>query len=116
MSRRCDRFRGTVPGRAPLSVLHRSGGHGVRRALAAAGALQLARDEEALLEGKATRITDGDGGTLTIDTTGVVRVVRIAVTLEDLSAVAPAVWRLQEAGLLPTDKQAPWARRPDAEA
>jgi hypothetical protein len=28
--------------------------------------------------------------------------------LEDLSGVAPAAWRLQEAGLLPPDQQVPW--------
>jgi hypothetical protein len=78
------------------------------RDLVETAARQLDRDEEALIEGKATQITDASGNPIVLDTDGVVRVLRVAVTLEDLSAVAPATWRLQEAGLLPADEQAPW--------
>lgn len=78
------------------------------RDLIEAAARQLRRDEQALIEGKATKIMDRAGNPLELDTDGVVRALRIAVTLEDLSGVAPAAWRLQEAGLIPADEHAPW--------
>jgi hypothetical protein len=78
------------------------------RDLVNAAAVQLARDEKALLDGQATHITDQCGHPLVIDTQGLLRVLRIVVTLEDLSGVAPAAWRLQEAGLLPADEHVPW--------
>lgn len=80
---------------------------GLRELVEAADA-QLRRDRQALAEGKATSITDQSGKALTLDLDGVVRVVSIVVTLEDLSGVAPATWRLQDAGLLPPEEQAPW--------
>jgi hypothetical protein len=78
------------------------------RDLIEAAAHQLSRDEHTLVEGKAMRITDSAGKPLALDIDGVVRVLRIAVTLEDLAGVAPAAWRLQEAGLLPANEQVPW--------
>jgi hypothetical protein len=69
---------------------------------------QLGRSYAALVEGRATKITDADGKPLQLDLDGVNRTLRIAVSLEDLSPVAPAIWQLQEAGLLSTDERAPW--------
>jgi hypothetical protein len=66
------------------------------------------RDERALVDGGATRVLDRGKRPLDLDLDGVLRTLRVAVTLEDLSAVAPAAWRLQESGLLPTDEGAPW--------
>ena len=78
------------------------------RDLVEAAAEQLGRAERALVDGEATQVTDHAGKPLNLDVKGVVRVLRVAVTLENLSAVAPAAWRLQEAGLLPAEEQAPW--------
>ncbi len=69
---------------------------------------QLKRSHEALIGGKAKDLRDTDGKPLRLDLTGISRTLRIAVTLGDLSPVAPAVWQLQEAGLLPADERAPW--------
>jgi hypothetical protein len=69
---------------------------------------QLKRSHEALIGGKAKDVGDADGKPLRLDLTGVSRTLRIAVTLGDLSPVAPGVWQLQEAGLLPADERAPW--------
>ena len=62
---------------------------------------QLKRSHDALIGGKAKDVRDADGKPLRLDLTGVSRTLRIAVTLGDLSPVAPAVWQLQEAGLRP---------------
>jgi hypothetical protein len=78
------------------------------RDLVETAARQLDRDKQALIERRTTKITDSNGKPIVLDTDGITRVLRVAVTLEDLSAVAPATWRLQEAGLLPADEQAPW--------
>lgn len=69
---------------------------------------QLSNSYEALVEGKATEVLDADGKPLELNLDGISRVVRVAVSLEDLSPVAPAVWQLQEAGLLPADERTPW--------
>jgi hypothetical protein len=69
---------------------------------------QLKRSHDALIGGEAKDVRDADGKPLRLDLTGVSRTLRIAVTLGDLSPVAPAVWQLQEAGLLPADERAPW--------
>lgn len=69
---------------------------------------QLKRSHDALIGGKAKDVRDADGKPLRLDLTGVSRTLRIAVTLGDLSPVAPAVWQLQDAGLLPADERAPW--------
>lgn len=69
---------------------------------------QLRRSEVVLVLGTPERVTDAHGTPLSLDLAGVTRVLRIAVTLEDLSAVAPAVWQLSDVGLLPTEELAPW--------
>lgn len=61
-----------------------------------------------LVRGTAEKVTDARGKPLTLDFGGVTRVLRIAVSLEDLSAVAPAVWQLGDVGLLPSEELAPW--------
>lgn len=69
---------------------------------------QLRRSHEALIGSRATEIQSEHGKPLGLDFEGVSRTLRIAVTLGDLSPVGPAVWQLQEAGLLPADERAPW--------
>ena len=69
---------------------------------------QLRRSESVLMTGAAERITDAQGKPLELDLDGVTRILRIAVSLEDLSAVAPAVWQLGNIGLLPPEESAPW--------
>jgi hypothetical protein len=69
---------------------------------------QLRRSEAALIGGTAEKVTDSSGAPLTLDLDGVTRVLRVAVSLEDLSAVAPAVWQLGDVGLLPAEEVAPW--------
>jgi hypothetical protein len=78
------------------------------RDLIEAAAQQLDRSQKALVEGRAIRVTDTAGNPLSLDMEGVFRTIRVAVTLDDLAAVAPAAWRLQEAGLLPADQEVPW--------
>ncbi|HMS72252.1 MAG TPA: hypothetical protein PKB03_04395 [Baekduia sp.] len=78
------------------------------RDLVEAAAEQLRRAARAIAEKAATKITDPSGAPLSLDVDGVTRVLRIAVTLEDLSSVAPATWRLQQTGLLASDETAPW--------
>jgi hypothetical protein len=69
---------------------------------------QLRRSEAVLVLGTAEKVTDKHGTPLTLDLGGVTRVLRIAISLEDLSAVAPAVWQLGNVGLLPSEDVAPW--------
>jgi hypothetical protein len=69
---------------------------------------QLERSAEVLIAGKATKVVDDSGRPLQLDLDGVTRVVRVAVSLEDLAPLAPSVWQLQEAGLLPTGRRTPW--------
>jgi hypothetical protein len=69
---------------------------------------QLMRDEAALVDGTAIRVFDATGNDLTLDVEGAVRVLHVAVTLEDLSPVAPAAWQFQDAGLLPGETSLPW--------
>lgn len=69
---------------------------------------QLRRSEAVLVRGTAEKVTDAHGTPLTLDLDGVTRILRIAVSLEDLSAVAPAVWQLGDVGLLPSEELAPW--------
>jgi hypothetical protein len=78
------------------------------RDLVVAAHNQLDRAERALVEGSAERICTAEGTPLVLDVKGVTRTLRIAVSLEDLSAVAPAVWQLGDAGLLPKEELAPW--------
>jgi hypothetical protein len=68
---------------------------------------QLSRSHIALVEGQATEICDADGKPLVLDVEKVSRTLRVAVSLEQLSPLAPAVWQLQEAGLLPEEDQLP---------
>lgn len=69
---------------------------------------QLGDSYAALVEGKASEVVDAAGKALEFDLDGISRVIRVAVSLEDLSPVAPAIWQLQEADLLPADERAPW--------
>jgi hypothetical protein len=69
---------------------------------------QLRRAEAVLIRGTPVKVTDAHGKSLTLDLEGVTRILRIAVSLEDLSAVAPAVWQLGDVGLLPSEELAPW--------
>ena len=69
---------------------------------------QLERARRALADGEASKVIDRAGKPLKLDLDGVTRVVRVAVTLEELSAVVPAAWQLQDAGLLPAEARAPW--------
>jgi hypothetical protein len=69
---------------------------------------QLQRAERTLVEGHAERVCTAAGTPLSLDVEGVTRVLRIAVSLEDLSSVAPAAWQLGEAGLLPDEELTPW--------
>ena len=62
----------------------------------------------ALIEGHATAVTDRSGKPLSLDLEGVTRVLRVAVNLENLASISPAVWQLQSIGLLPDDERAPW--------
>jgi hypothetical protein len=70
---------------------------------------QLSRSQLALLEGAASEVTDSSGSPLDLDLDKVSRTLRVAVSLEELSPLAPAVWQLKEAGLLPAEEELPWA-------
>lgn len=70
---------------------------------------QLSRSQRALVEGAATEVYDASGAPLELDLEKVSRTLRVAVSLEELAPLAPAVWQLQEAGLLPTEDMLPWA-------
>ncbi len=70
---------------------------------------QLSRSHRALVEGAATEIRDSAGTPLTLDLGQISRTLTIAVSLEELSPLAPAIWQLQAAGLLPEEEQIPWA-------
>jgi len=78
------------------------------RDLIEVAATQLDRSAQALPGGAATRMTVAGDSPLELDFNGVTRVLRVAVTLEDLSGLAPAAWRLQDAGVLPADETVPW--------
>lgn len=69
---------------------------------------QLGHSYAAFAEGRASEIRDSDGNALALDLEGIQRTLRIAVSLEDLSPVAPAIWQLQEVGLFPADERMPW--------
>ena len=69
---------------------------------------QLSRSQLALLEGAATEVTDSSGSPLELDLAKVSRTLRVAVSLEELAPLAPAVWQLGEAGLLPAEDELPW--------
>ncbi len=69
---------------------------------------QLNRAERCLVGGRARKITDEQGRPVALKLDKKMRVLRVAVCLEDLSPVAPSVWQMQDAGLLPADDRAPW--------
>lgn len=71
------------------------------------GAAQARRAREALAAEKAATVYDRDHKPLAVDLEGVRRAFEVVVTLEDLPAIAPATWRLAEAGILPNDP-IPW--------
>ena len=54
------------------------------RDLVETAARQLDRDKQALIERRATKITDSNGKPIVLDTDDITRVLRVAVTLEDL--------------------------------
>jgi hypothetical protein len=69
---------------------------------------QLSRAQLALVGGSATQICDASGAPLELDLDRVTRVLRVAVSLEELAPLAPAIWQLQATGLLPREEQIPW--------
>lgn len=69
---------------------------------------QLVRNEAALVDGRAEDIRDRHGGALSLGLRGITRVLRVVVTLEDLSPVSPAAWQLQEVGLVDQEHGMPW--------
>ncbi len=69
---------------------------------------QLDQAESILVRGTPDRVTDSKGHRLDLDLEGITRVLQVAVTLEDLAALAPAAWRLREVGLLDETREPPW--------
>lgn len=69
---------------------------------------QLQRAHRILTGTRPPRLLGDDGEPLDLNLDGISRTLRIAVTLEDLSPVTPALWQLQQTGLLPTGERAPW--------
>jgi hypothetical protein len=69
---------------------------------------QLSRAQAALAAPSDATFQASSGDVVDLDLDGVTRVLRVVVTLEDLSGVAPATWSLQDAGLLSAEEQLPW--------
>jgi len=55
---------------------------------------QLGDSYETLVEGRGIEILDANGKPLELDLNGLSRTIRVGVSLEDLSPVAPAIWGL----------------------
>lgn len=68
---------------------------------------QLARATRTFVEDPGVSVYDASGKPLELDLHGIRHVFPIAVTLEDLPAVAPVAWQLARGGVLPADTL-PW--------